>query len=173
MWHGQDDAQNLGSIMTNAHNITSIYVSPVYRCMEAARKIEEGASLHNIKMKIDPGLLEWAATFGEVLSLEELLRAGFNISQESEPLMEATDINVRETMKDYCIRSQRTFTHCLEDHRQTAREGTMLVVAHQMTMLKIPIDSAKERIPFFLELVQLGAKLPYLGHVWLSKDGNI
>lgn len=67
--------------------------------METARKIIEGTSLHNIKMKIDPGLLEWAATFGgelpEVLSRRELRRDGFNISQEYEPSMEATDINVR------------------------------------------------------------------------------
>ncbi|XP_066945238.1 ecdysteroid-phosphate phosphatase-like [Macrobrachium rosenbergii] len=173
---GQDDARAMGSVMKTA-NITSIYVSPAYRCLETARKIIEGASLQHVELKLEPGLLEWIATFGgkfpEVFSRQELLDAGFNISQEYKPYMEATFINRKETTKDYYERTHHTLMHCLEDHEDTAREGTVLIVAHQMTVLTIPTDSAKARFPFFLELVSLGGKLPYLGHVWLSKVGKI
>ncbi|XP_064088087.1 ecdysteroid-phosphate phosphatase-like [Macrobrachium nipponense] len=174
---GQQDAKALGSRLKELHNATSIYVSPLYRCLETARMIAEGAGLHDLELKVEPGLMEWTVTSGgkapTVLSHQELVVAGFKISREYKPSMKASDINDRETTRDYSRRSEVTFKHCLRDHELTTGEGTMLVVAHQLTVLTLSISLVDSRIPFVLELLQHGAKLPYLGHVRLSRDGHL
>uniref|UniRef100_A0A6V7KU52 SH3 domain-containing protein n=1 Tax=Bracon brevicornis TaxID=1563983 RepID=A0A6V7KU52_9HYME len=158
---GELQATLVGEAMKSASvRIDVAFTSPSLRCVQTLSKILEGLG-SSIPMKVEPGFIEWLAWYPNGLPTwmgsEELVKAGFNIDRNYEPIVKIDDLPARENAAQYYERS-----HELIKSVVGSRVGNILIVAHAASLAACTRQLTGGRIPSAAEVTRLVQRVPYL-----------
>ena len=174
---GMKEAEELGRrIRESGTNISSIYCSPAFRCILTAMSIAKGAGLADLKINVEQGLYEWTGYLldgiGPLMTLEELLDYGINVSSDYSVYMNASDIDRKELLKDFISRQVSVTKHCLDDDLSKGGNGTVLMVAHKLSVRGASRVIADKKDPGGIKAFWLSEANDYLCHEMVQKRND-
>ncbi|XP_063905407.1 ecdysteroid-phosphate phosphatase-like isoform X2 [Zophobas morio] len=179
-------AQLTGEAFKKAQlDVSHVYSSPSLRCIQTCDAFLKSWGKNNeIKIKVEPGLYEWWALFGERLpdwlTPEDLAVWGYNVDLEYKPIISVEELgSKKESATEYYSRSFRVSTEALKAHGNdnvlfVAHAATLEVCTWKLTGEKprIPDDTTRDvlAIPYcgFIEVRQIGDKWEKNGRPFLQ-----
>ncbi|CAL7940728.1 unnamed protein product [Xylocopa violacea] len=158
---GEVQASLVGEAMKSSSiKIDVAFTSPSLRCIQTLTHILKGLDL-NIPMKIEPGLIEWLAWYPNGVPVwmtsEELIKAGFNIDKNYDPVIKAKELPLKENAAQYYERSYELIKRIIEN-----TVGNILIVAHAASLAACTRQLTGGRIPPASEVTRLAQRVPYL-----------
>ncbi|KAJ3648292.1 hypothetical protein Zmor_020105 [Zophobas morio] len=167
-------AQLTGEAFKKAQiNISHVYSSPSLRCIQTSHAFLEGCGKNDIKIKVEPGLYEWWAFFGdslaEWLTPKELTTWGYNIDLEYQPIISVDTLgSKKETCAEYCSRNLVVSTQAMKAHSH----GNVLLVAHGSTVAVCSWELRGKKIKLTQDAIDVIVAIPYCGFIELSQCGD-
>lgn len=158
---GEIQANLVGQAMRSSGvTIDVAFASPSLRCVQTLSKILEGHG-SNIPIKVEPGLIEWLAWYPNGLPTwmtpESLTKAGFNVDNSYEAVVNTESLPQRENAAQYYDRSFELIKNIIE---QT--EGNILIVAHAASLAACTRQLTGGSVPPAAEVTRLVQRVPYL-----------
>ncbi|XP_063904828.1 ecdysteroid-phosphate phosphatase-like [Zophobas morio] len=149
-------------LTSEAFKKAQINVSHVYCCGK-----------NDIKIKVEPGLYEWWAFFGdslpESLTPEELTTCGYNIDLEYQPIISIDALGgKKETHAEYCSRSLVVSTEAMNAHSH----GNVLFVAHGCTVAVCSWELTGKKTEVTQETLDVAVGVPYCGFIEVCQCGD-
>jgi len=161
---GLCQAKLTGDAMKDAGvQISYVYCSPSYRCVQTCHGILEGLGMTHVKIRVDFGLFEWMTWYQDNMpdwmTKEELYADNFNIDMEYVPV--TTKDELQESTKENAEQFYKRNHMVVENMLKTHASGNVLIVGHACTLDSCTrlIIGRKERP--HAELSRLLQKVPY------------
>ncbi|XP_015591028.1 protein UBASH3A homolog isoform X2 [Cephus cinctus] len=121
---GEMQATLVGGAMRSSNvKIDVAFTSPSLRCVQTLSQILKGLG-SDVSMKVEPGLIEWLAWYPNGLptwmSPDELVKAGFNVDTNYEPIVKTKELPQRENAAQYYERSFELIKKIIENTNTTS-----------------------------------------------------
>lgn len=158
---GEMQASLVGEAMRSSSvKIDVAFASPSLRCIQTLEKILKGLG-STIQIKVEPGLIEWLAWYPNGLPVwmnrDELIKSGFNIDTNYEPIVKTEQLPARENAAQYYDRSHELIKRIIEN-----TVGNILIVAHAASLAACTRQLTGGRVPSAAEVTRLVQRVPYL-----------
>ncbi|XP_014487824.1 PREDICTED: protein UBASH3A homolog isoform X2 [Dinoponera quadriceps] len=158
---GEMQANLVGEAMKSASvKIDVAFASPSLRCVQTLAYILKGLQ-SDVPIKVEPGLIEWLAWYPNGIPLwmtsEELMKAGFNVDTDYDPIVKTKELPPKENAAQYYERSYDLIKKIIE-----STDGNILIVAHAASLAACTKQLTGGRIPPAAEVTRLVQRVPYL-----------
>ncbi|XP_029660286.1 protein UBASH3A homolog [Formica exsecta] len=158
---GEMQASLVGEAMKSSSiKIDVAFTSPSLRCVQTLAHILKGFE-SDIPIKVEPGLIEWLAWYPNGIPVwmtsEELVKAGFNVDLDYDPIVKAKELPPKENAAQYYERSYELIKKIIEN-----TVGNILIVAHAASLAACTRQLTGGRIPPAAEVTRLVQRVPYL-----------
>ncbi|EFN88717.1 protein UBASH3A homolog [Harpegnathos saltator] len=158
---GEVQASLVGEAMKSANiKIDVAFASPSLRCIQTLAHILKGLK-SDVPIKVEPGLIEWLAWYPNGIPVwmtsEELIKAGFNVDADYDPIVKANELPLKENAAQYYERSYDLIKKIID-----YTDGNILIVAHAASLAACTRQLTGGRIPPAAEVTRLVQRVPYL-----------
>lgn len=158
---GEMQASLVGKAMKSSSiKIDVAFASPSLRCVQTLAHILKGLE-SDVPIKVEPGFIEWLAWYPNGIPVwmtsEELIKAGFNVDANYEPIVKAKELPLKENAAQYYERSYDLIKKIIE-----CTDGNILIVAHAASLAACTKQLTGGRIPPAAEVTRLVQRVPYL-----------
>lgn len=166
---GEMQASLVGEAMKSSSiKIDVAFTSPSLRCVQTLAHILKGLE-SDIPIKVEPGLIEWLAWYPNGIPIwmtsEELIKAGFNVDTDYDPIVKAKELPLKENAAQYYERSYELIKKIIE-----STVGNILIVAHAASLAACTRQLTGGRIPPAAEVTRLVQRVPYLACLTARQD---
>lgn len=166
---GEMQASIVGEAMKSSNvKIDVAFTSPSLRCIQTLSKILK-AQGSNIQMKIEPGFIEWLAWYPnglpEWMSIDDLIKSGFNIDKNYNPIIKKINLPDKESATQYYERSYELVKNIIDN-----TDGNILIVAHAASLGACTRQLSGGNIPSPTEVTRLVQRVPYLACLTARQD---
>lgn len=148
------------AMKSSSIKIDVAFASPSLRCVQTLAHILKGLE-SDVPIKVEPDFIEWLAWYPNGIPVwmtsEELLKAGFNVDANYDPIVKTKELPLKENSVQYYERSYELIKKVIEN-----TDGNILIVAHAASLAACTRQLTGDKIPPAAEVTKLVQRVPYL-----------